>query len=377
MSPPLFEVCDLRIAVYDAEAGRRGVDHGLTSPVTGAPLGPGWLLAVPGVSFTVAEGEVLALVGESGSGKTLTMLGSLGLLATGACAIGGSVTYRGQRIDLWATPGERGVPDTRGERRRRRRRATTFMGELLDDEWRRVMGTEIGVLFQDPVASWAPDEVVGRQTTETLAAHTTLPDEEIERRVLDALGEVRLPGVGAFMSFRHELSRGQAQRAMLAAALVKAPSLLVADEPLSGLDVSVAGAIIDLLRDLRTKRGLAMVMATHDIASIASIADRVAVVYGGQIVEHGPVDDVFHAPTHPYTEGLLGSIPGVGRERLRPIAGSPPRLVAVARDRCGFAERCPYRQPVCLAGSPQLGAAARSWSRCVRTAELQLRGVPG
>ena len=377
MSPSLFEVNDLRIAVYDAAAGVRGVDSGLTSPATGAALGAGWIEAVPGVSLALSAGEVLALVGESGSGKTITVMGALGLLGSGARAIGGAVTYRGRRMDLWATPDERGAANTWRERRRRKKRAKAFMGELLDNEWRTIMGTEIGVLFQDPVASWSPDEMIGRQAGESLAAHSGLSDEEIEQRVLDALGEVKLPGAGTYLSFRHELSRGEAQRAMLAAALIKAPALLIADEPLSGLDAPVAGAILDLLRDMRTRRRLAMVIATHDIATVASIADRVAVMYGGQIVEEGSVNDIFHSPSHPYTEGLLGSIPWAGLDRLSPIDGSPPRIVDVPRDRCSFAERCPYQRTECLAGPPELVAAATSRTRCVRSGELTLRGVRG
>ncbi len=373
MSPPLFEVTDLRIAVFDQVAAARNQDQGVLDPMTGEPLGRGWVEVVAGISFHVAPGEALALVGESASGKSITMMGTLGLLGSGAKAVGGAVTFRGARMDPWAAPED--TRNTWRERRRRRKRSKAFMGELLDADWRRVMGTEIGILFQDPVASWSPDGVIGRQAGEVLAEHSDLDDEEIERRVLDALGEVNLPGVRKYASFRHELSRGEAQRAMLAAALVKAPSLIVADEPLAGLDAAVGAAILDLLRDMKRSRGLAMIIATHDLATVASIADRVAVVYGGQIVEQGPADEIFASPRHPYTEGLLGSIPWAGLERLRPIAGSPPPLVEIPRDRCSFADRCDYAQAACLDGVPELTAAGRV--RCVRSAELDLRGVGG
>jgi oligopeptide/dipeptide ABC transporter ATP-binding protein len=375
LSPPLFEVHDLRIAVLDEGAAVRKEDHGLLRRPGGRPLGPGWVEAVPGTSFTLERGEVLALVGESGSGKTLTVMGALGLLGAGARVIDGKVAYDGHRLDLTASPEERGRKDTRRERRRRRRREKAFMGESLDPEWRRIIGTEIGVLFQNPVASWDPAEMIGSQAGEVLAEHTDLGEEEIAERVLDALGEVRLPGERKYMSYRHELSRGEAQRAMLAAALLKAPSLLIADEPLSGLDVAVARAILELIRDMLAKREMAMVFVTHDLATVASIAQRVAVVYGGQIVEEGPVDDIFYSPTHPYTEGLLGSIPRPDGGRLRPIAGTPPRIVEVRRDRCSFVDRCRHAQAVCLDGQPPLVPVDGSRSACVRATEITLEGV--
>ena len=372
---PLFEVENLRIAVFDNAAAVRNEDHGLTAKPGGKPLGAGWIEAVPGISFTVDHGEVLALVGESGGGKTLSLLGSLGLLSAGARVIDGQVTLMGHRLDMGATPEQRGRKNTWRERRRQKKRETAYMGELLDKEWRRLMGTEVGMLFQDPVSSWDPAEVVGRQAGEVLQEHTDLTDDEIAERVLDALGEVKLPGAGKYLSFRHELSRGEAQRAMLAAALLKAPSLLMADEPLSGLDAAVARSILDLIRDMQRTRGLGMVFVTHDLATVASIADRVAIVYGGEIVEEGPVDSIFYAPRHPYTDGLLGSIPWPGAHRLRPIDGMPPRIVEVDRTRCSFAERCPHRMAVCLDGQPPLTAVGASRVACVRASEIELLGV--
>jgi oligopeptide/dipeptide ABC transporter ATP-binding protein len=151
----------------------------------------------------------------------------------------------------------------------------------------------------------------------------------------------------------------------------------MADEPLSGLDAPVAGAILELIRDMQRRRGLGMVFVTHDLATVASLADRVAVIYGGQIVEEGPRDAIFYQPRHPYTDGLLGSIPWPGAGRLRPIEGSPPRIVDVARDRCAFAERCPYRAAVCLEEQPPLAPAGDSQVACVRADELELPGVGG
>jgi peptide/nickel transport system ATP-binding protein len=197
--------------------------------------------------------------------------------------------------------------------------------------------------------------------------------EEIEQRVYEALGRVRLPRWGGGL-YRHQLSRGGAQRALLAGALVKAPELLVADEPLSGLDVSVAAAILALIRDLQRERAMAMILVTHDLATVASIADRVGVVYGGKIVEIGPAEQVFYRPTHPYTEGLLGSIPTGRSERLRPITGEPPSIVALPRG-CAFHPRCPYAVADCRSRVPVPQGIGNSEVACHRAFELDLRGV--
>lgn len=381
---PLFEVTDLRIAVHDERTAYEGTDHGLTHGPKGRQLGPGWVEVVPGVSFAVRSGEVLAIVGESGSGKTITVMGALGLLGKGAKSIDGSVKFMGESTDLWAErarPGGRGQtprrPESMWDRRRRKKRLEAFLGESLDPVWRRLMGSEIGVMFQDPIASWSPESVIGEQAGEVLHAHTEMDDLEIQERVLEALGEVQLPGAGKFLSFRHELSRGEAQRAMLAAALIKSPSLLIADEPLSGLDAPVAAAILDLIRDMRRERGLAMILITHDLATVASIADRVAVMYGGRIVEQASVVDVFHNPQHPYTEGLLGSIPSASLDRLRPIVGNPPRLVEIPAGRCSFAPRCPYVVDACRNDEPPLAKTPTGRAACLRAHELTLRGVGG
>ena len=167
------------------------------------------------------------------------------------------------------------------------------------------------------------------QSREALLEHTDLTQEEVQQRVLDALGEVGLSERRHFTAFAHEVSRGQAQRGMLASTLLSAPSMLIADEQLSGLDVTVGRAVLDLIDDMRINRGMGMLLVTHDRGVVASVADRVAVVYAGSIVEDGPVVDVYHRPLHPYTSGLLGSLPSLTRGRLRPIEGETPDLFEV------------------------------------------------
>lgn len=249
------------------------------------------------------------------------------------------------------------------------------MEESLDDDWRRVMGTEVGVLFQNAIGGWNPVEIIGAQAGEALDEHTQLTLEEIEERVLDALGEVELPRVSKFISFPNELSRGQAQRAMLAAALVKGPRLLVADEPLTGLDAGVAASVLNVIREMQKKRQMAMIFVTHDLAQVASLATRVAIMYGGRIVEIGGIAEVFHNPQHPYTEGLLGALPRPGVRRLRPIEGDVPRITDVPMAECSLIPRCPYATEACAAGMPPLIPSASSEVACIRAHELKLQGI--
>lgn len=371
MPLPIFEVENLGIAVNELEAAtQRGTQQVMIEPY-GPVLPFGWVDAVMDVSFAVNPGEVLAIVGESGSGKTLTVMGSLGLLGGGAKVSRGTVRFDGVQI----RPTK--ALDTAQKRpwRRKVRKRERFMEELLDDDWRHIMGTEIGVLFQNALGGWNPVEIIGAQAGEVLDEHTELSLTEIQDRVLDALGEVHLPRQAKYISYANELSRGQAQRAMLAAALVKGPRLLVADEPLTGLDAGVAAAILSLIRDMQRKRDMAMIFITHDLAQVAALADRVAVMYGGQIVEVGSVDDVFHSPQHPYTEGLLGALPRPGFDRLQPIEGDVPKITDVPIDRCALIPRCPYAAAPCSLGVPTLSATETGAVACVRTTELQLRGV--
>ncbi len=309
-------------------------------------LGPdGVQPVVEDVGFGVGAGESLAFVGESGSGKSLIAMGALDLLAPGARVLAGRTRFEGEELQA-----------------------------LDDDAWRRLVGLGIGVLFQDALGAWDPVYLIGTQSGEVLDTHQTMTTDEIRSRVLDALGEVRLPKKAKYLSFSHEMSRGEAQRAMLAAALLSAPRLLIADEPLSGLDVTVARALLTLIDDMRSKRGMGLVFVTHDLGVVASVADRVAVVYGGMIVEEAPTTSLYREPRHPYTEGLLGSVPGFAREKLRPIPGEPPDLREVPLG-CPFADRCAHVVEVCRARRPTLRSIGDRSVACFRADDLRLVGI--
>jgi oligopeptide/dipeptide ABC transporter ATP-binding protein len=364
-------VQNLGVAVNDLRAARGRTQQGVMVEPYGPALPFGWVDAIVDVSFAVHPGEVLAIVGESGSGKSLTVMGSLGLLGGGAKVSRGTVWFDGVQI----RPTQALEKSRRRPWRRRTRKRERFLEELLDDDWRHIMGTEIGVLFQNAIGGWNPVSIIGEQAGEALDEHTGLTLLEIQDRVLDALGEVQLPKQSKYLSFPDELSRGQAQRAMLAAALVKGPRLLVADEPLTGLDAGVAASILNLIRDMLQKREMAMIFVTHDLAQVASLATRVAVMYGGRIVEVGPVDEIFRGPRHPYTEGLLGALPRPGVDRLTPIPGDVPKLTDVPEGECPLVPRCPYAVDRCRIEVPPLTEAAAAAVACLRTSELQLRGV--
>jgi len=300
---------------------------------------------VSGVEFAVDEGETLALVGESGSGKSLIALGSVDLLPAGARVAGGTTRFQGSTLQ-----------------------------DLEDADWRSLVGMGIGVLFQDAIGAWDPIDLIGEQSGEALEEHRGLTGEELQRRVLESLGRVKLPKRRSFSSFVHEMSRGQAQRAMLAAALLSEPSLLIADEPLSGLDVTVGRAVLDLIEDMRREMGMAMILVTHDLGVVASVADRVAVVYGGMIVEEAPAGLLYRTPRHPYASGLLRSVPGLGPRRLEPIPGDTPDLWEIGEG-CPFAPRCGYAVSECLGSKPQPRWVEGSKVACVRAEELQLPGI--
>lgn len=377
MPQPLFEVTDLRVAIFDADrakAGTLGPQYG-----SGERLGEGWVDAIPSMSYSVQPGESLAMVGESASGKSLSLMGPFGLLSPGAKVIGGTTRFDGVQIQPGIVSDFNPDGLSRKEARKRKKRgrvAGTVIDEVGDAEWAAIMGTEIGFLFQNPIGAWMPVEVIGTQSGEALEFHSELTQEEIDERVLDALGEVQLPrSARMFNAFSTELSRGMAQRAMLAAALTKAPSLLIADEPLNGLDAPVAAAIMDLILDMRDKREMALVIVTHDLAAVARVADRIAVVYSGIIIEQAPATEIFHSPKHPYTSGLIGSIPGGSSGRLRHIEGEAPKLADTDRTRCVFVERCEYAVNRCHESQPEPILIGATSVACHRATELDLPGV--
>jgi oligopeptide/dipeptide ABC transporter ATP-binding protein len=302
-------------------------------------------VVVDGVWFSVAEGEALAIVGESGSGKSLMALGAVDLLPPGARVTGGTTRLKGEAL-----------------------------GELEEADWRHLVGIGVGVLLQDAIGSWDPLDFIGPQSGEVLEEHETLTDEEIRRRVEEALGEVRLPSRRLFGALPSEMSRGQAQRAMLAATLLSGPSVLIADEPLNGLDVTVARSVLSLIDDLRTKRGMALILVTHDMGVVASVADRVLVVYGGMIVEEAPVGPLYRSPQHPYTSGLLRSIPGLAPGQLEPIVGDVPEIFDLP-DGCPFAPRCRFAIDACRERRPEPWLVGDSLVACVRAPDLDLPGI--
>jgi len=284
--------------------------------------------AVNGVSFDVNPGEFLGVVGESGSGKSVTMMSLLRLIPMPPGEIvSGTAVYEGR--DLL---------------------------QLEPDELRQIRGGKIGFIFQDPMTSLNPVLTVGHQIEESLKIHQGAPADVREARAIELLDLVGIPSPEQRLeSYPHELSGGMRQRVMIAVALACSPQILIADEPTTALDVTIQAQIIDLIKDLREKLGTAVIWITHDLGVVAGLADRVVVMYGGRIVEEALVGDLYETPQHPYTSGLLGSLPRLDQkgEELVTIDGQPPSLYDLP-DRCTFAPRCPYVFERCLQQSPPL-----------------------
>ena len=301
------------------------------------PTRRGTLTAVDSISFSIAPGEVLGVVGESGAGKSITGLAVIGLLEPPGRIAAGEVRLEGRRID-----------------------------DLSHEELRRIRGRKIGVIFQDPLTSLNPLYTIGQQLEETILTHLPLSKSQARERALALLREVGIPAPeGRYGSYPHHFSGGMRQRVVIALALAAEPRLLIADEPTTALDVSIQAQIIALLKRLAGERGAAVMLITHDMGVIAETAQRVAVMYAGRIVEIGLVRDIIHAPRHPYTVGLMGSIPKIGirKKRLMQIDGAMPRLNAIPPG-CPFNPRCPRRFERCFVERPDLMSAGTSRAAC-------------
>jgi peptide/nickel transport system ATP-binding protein len=301
------------------------------------PTRHGTLVAVDGISLSIAPGEVLGVVGESGAGKSLTGAAIIGLIDPPGRIGGGEVRLGDRRID-----------------------------NLAPEEMRRVRGREIGAVFQDPLTSLNPLYTIGRQLVETITTHLDLSARQARRRALDLLAEVGIPAPERrFHHYPHQFSGGMRQRVVIALALAAQPKLIIADEPTTALDVSIQAQIIALLKRLCREHGAAVMLITHDMGVIAETADRVAVMYAGRVVEVGPVADVIHRPQHPYTKGLMGSIPSIVAERdeLAQIDGVMPRLDAIPPG-CAFHPRCPSAFDRCRKERPELMNAGVTRSAC-------------
>jgi peptide/nickel transport system ATP-binding protein len=316
----------------------------MTSPVLSVrnlrvefPSRRGTLTAVDDVSFDIMPGEVLGVVGESGAGKSMTGNAVIGLLEPPGRIAGGEIRLKGERID-----------------------------NLPPDAMRKIRGKRIGMVFQDPLTSLNPLYRIGEQLIETIRTHSTLSESGARKKALALLDEVGIPAAEMRIdAYPHQFSGGMRQRVVLALALAAEPELVIADEPTTALDVSVQAQIIALLKRLCRQHGVAVMLITHDMGVIAETADRVAVMYAGRIAEIGPVRDVIKSPYHPYTRGLMGSIPSLDSDadRLTQIPGTMPRLTAIPPG-CAFNPRCPHAFARCIVERPYLIPLERSQASC-------------
>lgn len=306
MSDPILEVKNLEVHFQT----RKGV-----------------VKAVDGVSFSVKKGEIMAIVGESGCGKSVTSQAILRLIGQKKSEkLTGEVNYKGENLL-----------------------------EKSEEQMRKMRGNEISMIFQDPMTSMNPVYTVGSQIAELPIIHEKAPQKSAWARAVDMLKLVGIPShESRAKQYPHQFSGGMRQRGVIAMGLTCKPEMLIADEPTTALDVTIQAQILDLLRDLRDETGTAIVMITHDLGVVAELCDRAAVMYAGRIVERATVKELFSDPRHPYTQGLLNSIPKPGsRERLKPIDGQPPNLSNLPQG-CVFADRCPHVMDVCREKEPEL-----------------------
>ena len=324
---PLLDVRRLNIA-FPAQ------NRGANSPA---------LQAVRDLSFSIAPSEVLGLVGESGSGKSITSLAIMRLLPFQAI-VSGEITFA-----------ENGA----GPRN---------LATIEDDAMRQLRGSRIAMIFQEPMTALNPVMRVGDQIAEAASAHNAISKHDAWQRAVDAMNDVAIPDAARrARDYPHQLSGGMRQRIMIAMAIVNRPQLLIADEPTTALDVTIQAQILELLAELRQKFGLAMLFISHDLAVVSQVADRVAVMYAGCLVELGAKRDIFHAAAHPYTRGLLHAVPDLKTDRSQPlqtIEGTVPPLQALPPG-CAFEPRCGFRIPECARALPPLvEVTAGHWARC-------------
>ncbi len=286
----------------------------------------GEVKALNGVSFSMNEGEVLGIVGESGSGKSVTAYSIMGLTAYPGKLIGGTIYFNGHQIE-----------------------------KMSEKEMRKIRGNEVSIIFQDPMTSLNPVYTIGNQITEVIRLHTGKSKKEAYDRAKELL---ELVGINEpakrLKQYPHELSGGMRQRVMIAIALACEPKLLIADEPTTALDVTIQAQILELMQELRQKLGMSIIMITHDLGVVASMCERIAVMYAGHIVEYGTADEIFYEPKHEYTQGLINSIPKLSAqeiERLVPIEGQPVDLLNPPAG-CPFAPRCANCMKICLREMP-------------------------
>jgi peptide/nickel transport system ATP-binding protein len=301
------------------------------------PTRRGLLRALDGVSLTIAPGEILGVVGESGAGKSLTGAAIIGLLDPPGRIASGAIHLAGERIDHYS-----------------------------EEQLRGIRGRRIGAIFQDPLASLDPLYSIGHQLIETIRTHLPLSAAQARQRAIELLEETGIPAAAERINhYPHQFSGGMRQRVVIALALAAEPQLVIADEPTTALDVSIQAQIIGLLKRICQDRGAAVMLITHDMGVIAETCDRVAVMYAGRIVEIGPVQQVIHDPAHPYTVGLMASIPDLETdlERLAQIDGAMPRLDSIPPG-CAFHQRCPRVFERCRLERPELLEAGTSRAAC-------------
>jgi len=307
------------------------------------PLGP--LEAVRGVDIEVEAGELLGVVGESGSGKSVSFLATMGLLPTRA-RVTGSAILAGEEL-IGASP----------------------------KKMRDVRGRLLSMIFQDPLSALNPVHRIGDQISEMLRSHQDLTHRESGKRAIELLDIVGIPQpADRARQYPHEFSGGMRQRVVIAIAIANNPKVLIADEPTTALDVTVQAQILEVIERVQARFGTAVVLITHDLGVIARVADRVNVMYAGRNVEQGPINSVFDHPSHPYTRGLLASLPRAGKQRLKPITGFPPNMLQPPRG-CAFHPRCEFAAEICRGDLPELRQVDDLQSACVRAKELPRIGI--